>query len=79
MTYQIDQTVLNNAKLATVIAIDVKRGKQILTIRFEDGSERKTPAACVSPDVQFAPADVRAAARPLGDYYGDRARMSARW
>lgn len=61
------------------------KGKARLTVRFEDGTEMETGVGnvtipeVVGPPMQFAPADPTALARPLGDFYGDRARMTARW
>jgi len=60
MTYEIAQNVECAARIAEIIAIDLKRGKQILTVRFADNGEvRKTMAAMVTL-TKFAPAE------PLG-------------
>lgn len=54
MTTWIGKEVEVSAKVATVIGEETKRGKAILTVKFEDGTIRKTPAAMVST-VEFAP------------------------
>lgn len=56
MTFMIGQQVEVSAQCAEIVAIDIKRGKQLVTVRFSDGSIRKTPAAFVSV-VEFAPAE----------------------
>lgn len=79
---KINDTGTALGKTCTVTATHEKRGKIAgLTVRFEDGSEKKIHPVAFSPAAQFAPAESwgKIIGERNRDFYGDVRRMSARW
>lgn len=64
MAYEIGTEVQMSAETVTVVAVEVKRGKPLYTVRRADGSLRKTVEAMLST-VEFAPATGRIDLSPL--------------
>lgn len=64
MAYEIGTEVQHSAETVTVVAVEMKRGKNLYTVRRADGSNRKVPEALLST-VEFAPATGRIDLSPL--------------